>query len=69
MKMGMMKRGGAQTAAGEDPHAGHGDGSADSQGGGMMGMHRKMEGRVDMLERLIEQLIEREAAGSAHAHH
>lgn len=76
MKMGMMNRADAPAAAGDDPHAGHGGGSADGQGsgmmggrGGMMGMHKKMEGRVDMLERLIEQLIEREAEGALHAHH
>jgi hypothetical protein len=79
-KMAMMKGGDKQAAAGDDPHAGHG-GSGDDVGdtkkgggmmggkGGMMGMHKKMEGRVDMLERLIEQLIEREAAGSPQAGH
>ena len=30
-------------------------------GGGMM-MHKKMDQRVDMLERMLQQMIEREAA-------
>jgi hypothetical protein len=78
-KMAMMQGGDKQAAAGDDPHAGHGgsDGGSDAKKGGgmmggkggMMGMHKKMEGRVDMLERLIEQMIEREAAASPHAGH
>jgi hypothetical protein len=31
------------------------------KGGGMMGMHKKMVDRVDMLERVLQQLIEHEA--------
>lgn len=31
------------------------------KGGGMMMMHKKVEQRLDMLERVIEQIIEREA--------
>lgn len=79
-KMSMMMKGDdKQAAAGDDPHAGHGGSEGGSDGkkgggmmggkGGMMGMHKKMEGRVDMLERLLEQLIEREAAGSPQAGH
>ena len=29
--------------------------------GGMMKMHKKMEQRIDMLERLLQQTLEREA--------
>jgi len=31
------------------------------KGGGMMKMHKKMEQRIDMLERLLQQTLEREA--------
>lgn len=31
------------------------------EGGGMMKMHKKMEQRIDMLERLLQQTLEREA--------
>ncbi len=35
------------------------------KGGGMMKMHKKMEQRVDMLERLLQQTLEREAIEEA----
>lgn len=31
------------------------------KGGGMMKMHKKVEQRIDMLERLLQQMLEREA--------
>jgi hypothetical protein len=31
------------------------------KGGGMMKMHKKMEQRIEMLERLLQQTLEREA--------
>jgi hypothetical protein len=66
--MAMMKGGEKPFGQADSSHAGHGDGADAKKGGGMMGgkgrmmgMHKKMESRVEMLERLIEQLIEREA--------
>ena len=31
------------------------------KGGGMMMMHKKIEQRIDMVERMLQQTIEREA--------
>ena len=59
----------------EDEHAAHKSGDDGKgggmkkkmmmEGGGMMGMHKKMEQRVEMLERMLQQLIEHEAEGDA----
>jgi hypothetical protein len=37
-----------------------GDKKGGMMGGGMMGMHKKVEQRLEMLERVLQQLIERE---------
>lgn len=64
-------------AGGDDPHAAHkadassapSEGKAGKQGmmgGGMMKMHEGIERRLDAIERVLEQLIEREVVeGSA----
>jgi hypothetical protein len=64
-----------------DDHAGHGaqDGKKEPKGEGMMGKgmmgggmmmqkHKQMEGRVRMLELMLEQMIEREAVGGSVEH-
>ena len=67
MKMEMMGGDGKGDATGGDGKAEKKEGMMDGKKGGMMGggmmmMHKKMEQRVDMLEQLLEQMVEHEAA-------
>jgi hypothetical protein len=59
----------------DDPHAGHrqdeAPGKAEGQkkpmmmGGGMMKMHKRVEQRLDAIEQILEQMIEREVVERA----
>lgn len=67
-RMAMMGGGQRKDGGADDPHAAHGaDGAQDGKkpmGGGMMKMHERMERRLDGIERVLEQLIEREVVES-----
>ena len=58
MKMAM--KGGDKSDAGAKQKGMMGEGGM--MGGGMMGMHKKVEQRLDMIERVLQQLIEHEGA-------